>query len=217
MKDLRETYVRQGQRALYEKMLTSSAQWRTEIFQRLSAADVSILVACIEGYSSRKQVLRKTKEALTRFAFNNGLMRFGLYVQQTKAPNACVVMDWPDGNDPKPFNLEYAFAFGKGRTPNNIRYTCGALNHLGFSDAVFFTNMRHSTLLQAADLVVGAVRELLECCLEKRGPGQGVDCLKTVKSKFVGSPNKILGHGLSVSKNNRILFDKVRAGLLKFL
>jgi hypothetical protein len=217
MKDLREHYERHNDLKRYDYLLRSSAEWRPKIFGCIAASNATIILACVEGYSVLRQVQKRTKEGLVRYAFNNGLMRFGLHVKEIGAAGASVVMDWPDGGDPKPFNIEYAFAFGRGSTPDKIPYRCGKLRDLGFSDSVNFTNTRHSTLLQAADLVVGASRELIECCLGKRGPGPGVECLRIVRDRFRGAPSNIVGRGLSISSGNDALVTAVRIGLQQYL
>jgi hypothetical protein len=184
----------------------------------LAAADVKIIISCIEGYSANKKMLLQSREGLVRYAFSNGLMRMGLHAQETKAAAPMVVMDWPEKADPKPFNSEYAYAYGNGTTADGkVKYNCGRLGDLGFADSAMFTNMRHSTLLQAADLVVGAARELVECSLDKKGPGQGIDCLKLVKDKFRGAPNDIIGRGVSISSGNEDLGKKIAAGIKKYL
>jgi hypothetical protein len=218
MKDLQAIYEEQKQGALYEKLLKSSAEWRTKIFQCLADADVKIIIACIESYSADKKVQVKTKEGLVRYAFSNGLMRFGLLAQESSAEAPMVVLDWPEKADPKPFNFEYACAYVNGKTSNEkVEYSCGKLSALGFADSAVFTSMRHSTILQAADLVVGATREFIECSLEKKGPGQGVECLKIIKAKFRGAPDNIIGRGISISSGNEGLGEKVAAGLKNYL
>lgn len=217
MRDLEPLYKKHNDLDRYKTLLKESEQWRAAIFECIASHKATFIVACIEGYSARKDVLLKTKEGLVGMAFNNGLMRYGLHVKETGARGASVVMDWPDGGDPTPFTNEYSSAYRKGITPDGIKYFAGPLCNLHFSDTPSFTYMRHSTMLQTADMVVGAVRELVECCLGKRGPGHGVACLKAAKDRFKGAPNKVLGHGLSISSGNAQLLEKVDAGLKKHL
>lgn len=217
MKDLKELYKKQEQVALYEKLLASSREWRAELFTVLAAADCALLVSCIEGYSQKRDVLKRRKEDLTRYIFTNGLMRFGLHVRETKPSQAQVVLDWPDKGISKPFDSEYAYAYGRGKTSNGIPYQCRKLSSLGFSDSVMFTHMQYCQMLQIADLVVGASREFLECCLGKKEGGQGLDCLRTVRDKFRGAPGNIVGRGLVVSSGNTKFQSSVRRGVKEML
>ena len=217
MKDLKELYKKQEQVALYEKLLASSREWRAELFTVLAAADCALLVSCIEGYSQKRDVLKQRKEDLTRYIFTNGLMRFGFHVREAKPSQAQVVLDWPDKGISKPFDSEYAYAYGRGKTINGITYKCGKLSSLGFSDSVMFTHMQHCQMLQIADLVVGASREFLECCLGKKEGGQGLDCLRTVRDKLRGAPGNIVGRGLVVSSGNTKFQSSVRRGVKEML
>lgn len=218
MKDLREIYNKQEKIALYEKLLASSRGWRAELFTVLAAADCTLLVACIEGYSQKRDVLKKRKEDLTRYIFTNGLMRFGLHVRDAMPSQAQVVLDWPDKGISKPFDSEYAYAYGRGKTSDGkVTYQCGQLSSIGFSDSIMFTNMSHCQMLQIADLVVGASREFLECCLGKKDGGQGLDCLRIVRDKFRGAPGKIVGRGLVVPSGNAEFLSSVRRGVKETL
>lgn len=218
MKDLRDLYKGQDVLPLHEKLTKSSREWRAEIFECLSATDCVLLVACIEGYSSKRSILKERKDELTRFIFTNGLMRYGLHVRDAKPRSAQVVLDWPDKGLSKPFDSEYAAAYrGGSTTDKNVTYRCGKLSNLGFSDSVFFANMHHSTMLQVADLVVGATREFLECCLGKKAGGQGLDCLKLVRGKFRGAPDNIVGRGLIIPSGNSAFLGSVKKGVKELL
>lgn len=218
LKDLRELYKTQAKELLYDRLMKTSRNWREEIFRCLADCHAVLLVACIEGYSSRRAVLKERKEELTRFIFTNALMRYGLHVRDEKPDVAYVVLDWPDKGISKPFDSEYAYAYRRGKTADGrITYQCGKLSSLGFSDSVLFTNMHHSTLLQVADLVVGATREFLECCLEKRKAGVGLDCIKLVREKFRGAPNQIVGRGLVIPSGNATLLARAKRGVRELL
>jgi len=146
--------------------------------------------------------------------FSNALMRFALHAKECSAPRAQVMLDWPDKGDAKPFDSEYAFAYSQGKTADgNVTYISGPLQSLGFADSVAYTNMNHSTLLQASDLIVGAVRELVECSLGKRKPGIGVECLKIVRDKIRGAPSKVVGRGIVVSSGSSSLLESIKRGL----
>lgn len=213
-KDLKKLYLDQGQEGLYQRLLGSVEEWRKAIFGVLAASDVTFVVAAIEAYGSNRSSIIGSKDRLTRYVFSNGLMRYGLHVKEVAPPYAQVIMDWPDKSNPKPFESEYAAAFNFGSTScKSANYNCGALHKLGFTDSAAFTNMRHSTLLQAADLVVGATREFMGCSLGKQKPGQGVNCIRIARAKWRGAPSNILGRGLIISTGNGDLTAKVRDGL----
>ena len=218
MKDLRSLYQKHKREDVYKKLIASSREWRGEIFSILEASEITLILACIESYSASREQIKSNKEQLTRFSFNNGLMRFGLHVQETCPDNAMVILDWPDKGNARPFDTEYSSAFNLGKTKcGSIEYTCGSLNQLNFSDSPVYSNMNHSTLLQAADLVVGATREVIECCLGKKEDGQGVDCVRIVKDKFRGAPNNVVGRGISVSTGNKKFRQDVSNGLKRLV
>lgn len=214
LKDLRPRYEKLGILSQYDSLMASSKEWRPAIFSILSKSDCMFLVACIEGYSPKRQVLKDNRDGLTRYVFTNGLMRFGLHVSETKPDWAGVVLDWPDGGQSLPFDSEYAHAFNGGKVSDGkVSYQCGPLNNLGFADSVMYTNSLHSTLLQAADLVVGASREFVECCIGKRTGGLGLDCLRIARDRFRGAPKNILGWGLVLSSGNDAMKKKIRVEL----
>lgn len=214
MRDLRTLYEKQGQAEMHTRLQMSSREWRREIFSALTEYDVTLIVSCIEAYSADRKIIKETKEQLTGHSFSNSLMRFGLHVPERRPDHAQVVLDWPDRSESKPFDEEYSSAFIHGFTAEgSVQYRCGSLANLRFLDSPTYANMHHSTLLQAADLVVGATRELIECCLGKKESGQGVDCTRIVRDKFRGAPSKIVGYGISVSSGNKQFSDAVRNSL----
>lgn len=199
-KDLKALYKKQKLEMLYEDLLQSSKSWRLEIAQLANKFDFRVIVAVVEGHSIAKKTLTGVKPNLCRYAFNNGLMRFALHVQQEKPDSAQVILDWPDRGDSKPFDLEYRTAYNEGKTgERDVSYHSGPLAVLGFEDCASYVNMHHSTLLQFADLVLGANRELIECAIGKKGGGVGVDFCKTIRSKYRGYPTHIVGRGISVA------------------
>ncbi|MBS1140090.1 MAG: hypothetical protein H6R13_1543 [Proteobacteria bacterium] len=217
-KDLKALYEKQNQEALYERLRDSSKQWREEIFQAANAFDFTIIVACVESYSIKRQNIKDKKVALTQHVFSNGLMRLALHAQEVQPDRVQVILDWPDKGDSRPFDSEYASAFSRGKTADgSVAYYSGLLSNLGFLDSATFTNMHHNTLLQFADLVVGATRELIECAYEKKKDAFGVDVLKEVSKHFRGAPNQIYGRGISVPSGNSKLCTAVQAYVKKNL
>lgn len=115
-KDLRKLYSAREREDLYQAMLESSKEWRIRLIQETSDIDYKIIIACIESNSSRREILKKKKEELTRHAFSNGLMRFALHVCEQPDGPVAIVLDWPDKGDSKPFDTEYSWAYMKGIT-----------------------------------------------------------------------------------------------------
>ncbi|MFH1881426.1 MAG: hypothetical protein ABIL62_01785, partial [Planctomycetota bacterium] len=111
----------------FEKLLTRSQEWRSEIFSVAAQHCFCVIVACVETNSLKRSVISSVKEGITRFVYNNGLMRFALHVRETRSTRAEVVLDWPDKGQPRPFDVEYASAYKEGVTCDNIKYHSGPL------------------------------------------------------------------------------------------
>lgn len=217
-KDLKALYRKQRIENLYEKLLSSSKAWRLEIAEIANDYDFRVIVAVVEGHSIARKTLKGLKPDLCRYAFNNGLMRFALHVQEEKPDTAQVILDWPDRGDSKPFDLEYRTAYNEGKTgERNVSYHSGPLIDLGFEDCAHYVNVHHSTLLQFADLVLGANRELIECAIGKKSSGFGVDFCKKIKTKYMGYPRYIVGRGLSVASGRSEFRRDIRSYVNKEL
>lgn len=199
-KDLRKLYKKQGIEPLYERLLLASKEWREEIALKSLAFDYRIVISVIEGHSIARKTLVGVKPNLSSYAFSNGLMRFALHVQEERPSSAQIILDWPDKGDSKPFDLEYRTAYNEGKTgERQVAYHSGPLNALAFDDCAAYVNMHHSTLLQFADMVLGANRELVECALGKKSSGFGVDFCEVIRERYRGYPSRIVGRGLSVA------------------
>jgi len=210
-KDLKALYKKQKLERLYEKLLKSSKEWRIEIAEIASDFDFRVILSVVEGHSIAKKTLTGVKPNLSRYAFSNGLMRFALHAQDEKADSAQVILDWPDRGDSKPFDLEYRTAYNEGKTgERDVSYHSGPLAPLGFDDCAAYVNMHHSTLLQFADLVLGANRELIECAIGKKSSGLGVDFCKIIKSRYRGYPANIVGRGISLASGRAAFRHDVR-------
>ena len=203
-KDLKAFYARYKSEALYKEMLDASREIRAAIFEAAAQHDFQIVVSCIESHSVTRNVIKGKKSALSGFAFSNGLMRFGLCVQHAnpKPLHAQVVLDWPEKGDTEPFSREYTSAYLHGKSSTSTPYFCGPLSGHGFLDSVMFTTMTHCTLLQFADLVLGATREVVDCALGKRQEAFGLDMARVVKGKFHGAPAHLFGRGINVPSGN---------------
>lgn len=221
MKALRRFY--QDNKGLAEKfaeLLKTSLSWRSQIFDILSQNKIIVLVACIEHYSKKRQIQVQKRRQLCRYNFANALMRFGLLVNELKPASAIVVADWPEGADPSPFAEEYASAFNWGVTSEkHVAYLCGPLCKLHFHDSIMFTKSLHCTLLQCADLVVGATADFVQACLGMSGREFGVECIRKIWNKFRGGhdPTQVLGRGLIISSGNVKLKEAIQDGIKTFL
>lgn len=210
-KDLKMLYKKQCIEELYEDLLKTSKEWRLEIANVAACFDFRVIVAVVEGHSIAKKTLRGVKPNLCRYAFNNGLMRFALLVQEERPESAQIMLDWPDRGDSKPFDLEYRTAYNEGKTgERDLSYLSGPLAPLGFEDCASYVNMHHSTLLQFADLVLGANRELIECAIGKKSSGLGLDFCKIIKTKYRGYPANVVGRGVSVASGRSEFRREIR-------
>ena len=210
-RDLKSSYLAHKRNAEYETLLRSSKEWRMEIAQAVQEFDFKIIIAIVESHSIARKTILGYKPDLARYAFNNGLMRFALHVAEQRPHSAQIILDWPDKGDSKPFDSEYSSAYNEGRTSErNVAYNSGRLSKLNFDDSAAYVNMLHNTLLQFADLCLGATRELVECALGKKSSGFGVDFCKTLATKYRGHPHNIFGRGISVASRQATTRSAIR-------
>lgn len=218
-KDLKKTYEEQNMGALYQKMLTSSKEWRSEIFTASLKFDYKIIIACVQSHSVHNKIIKGIKPDLTKFTFSNGLMRVALHALEAKPDRYQIIFDWPDKGDSSPFDMEYSSAYMAGKTRDgNVPYHSGALKNIGFMDSVVYTNMRHSTNMQFADLVVGATREFIECSIGKKETGFGLDMSKLIAHKYRGYEQKsIFGRGINIASGDSEFRNKVKNYIIQEL
>lgn len=208
MKDLKKKYEEHNLLAEFETFMKDSAKWRKELFQRSLEIDYTIIISIIKHYQTDKKDKATNKYDILGYAFNNILMRVALEVQERKEDFAQVIVDWPDGNNPKPFNNEYYYGFWRGKTSAGQSYFSGTLKSVGFHDTVLFASMNHSNMLQFADLLTGAMRDFLSCGLEDREYALGKELTEIVLGKVRGFPRKIT-YGLSISSGNHDLKKRI--------
>lgn len=208
MKDLKKKYEDHNLLSEFESFTKDSAKWRKELFERSLEIDYTIITSVIKQYQPDKKDSAIDKYDLIGYAFNNVLMRAALEVQSRKADFAQVIVDWPDGNNPKPFNNEYYYAFWRGKTPAGQDYYSGTLKSVGFHDTVLFAAMNHSNMLQFADLLIGSIRDFLSCGLQDREYAIGKELTEIVLKKVRGFPSKI-SYGLSISSGNEELKKRI--------
>ena len=208
-KSLRDYYKERGLEDLFKTLLKRSKEWRTIIFRAASRVDYTIIISLILGHGKKREVLIKTREALTRYVFSNALMRVGLHVKELNPNSAELYLDWPDGGQKKLFDEEYRSAYISATTCGQRKYYCGPLKRLGFSESVFFASMNECSLLQFSDLVVGATREVVEVALDKISDSFGLALLKQLKDKVRGAPNSVIGKGIIISPPRGDLYERV--------
>jgi len=210
-KDLKLHYEKLDKAELYSKLLASSKEWRTEIFESVKDIEFTIVIAFVQSHSIKTTTIRGVKPDLTRYVFSNGLMRVALHAKETKSDECEIVLDWPDKSDPKPFNEEYESAYNSGCTSEgNVPYHSGPLKLLGFRDSVLFTPMLRCAPLQFADLVLGACREFIECSIGKKETGFGADLTKIIARRYRGYKGNIYGRGISVASGDSAFKAKVK-------
>ncbi len=215
MRDLRKKYEEHNLVAEFESFMRDSAKWRKELFERSLEIDYTIIISVIKHYQPDKKEKVIDKHDIIGYAFNNVLMRTALEVKEMKSDFAQVIVDWPDGNNPKPYNNEYYYAFWRGKTPTGQDYYSGTLKSVGFHDTVLFASMNHSNMLQFADLLIGSMRDFLSCSLEEREYAIGKELTEIVLKKVRGFPKKMT-YGLSISSGNHDLKSRIIEILRKY-
>ncbi|RIV43583.1 DUF3800 domain-containing protein [Flagellimonas pelagia] len=201
-KDLKKTYQEFGKEDDYNLLLNRSNEWRTKIFKESKNINYRVIIACLERYESQKK-LKEVKDELINISFAQSLMRVGLYAKyQDWTQRIEIILDWPEGSNPKPFNREYYYAFNRGESAKGIKYLCGPLKNLGFNQSVYFTKCTHSAVLQFSDLVIGAAKDFVLKTIYGHDYSLGYDLTKLILNKYNGFPNKIIERGLNYSPKN---------------
>jgi hypothetical protein len=212
MKDLKGKYDEHNFSEKYKLMLNDSAKWRKELFERALEFDFKIVIGVIQNLYLQKDSLKETKSELLGHAFVDILMRIGKELQYKNYKHIQIISDWPESNDPKPFNFNYYYGFTRGTTPKGTGYYCGKLQDIGFHDTVLFASMNHSNMLQFADLIIGASRDFLTAHFDEREYSIGKELTEIILPKFRGFPNN-LKYGISISSHN----TELKARILKLM
>jgi uncharacterized protein DUF3800 len=202
IKDVEEVYQRFDKQAEFENLKKDSVAWRKRIIEESLKFDYKIFISVIENFQPDKKDQKEIKQNLSSFMFSNALMRVGLYADEKSLDYIQVILDWPEGNDSKPFDKEYFYAYNKGINSNSQEYYCGSLNQLNFDQTLYYARCHHSNLLQLADIIMGATRDWMETELQGREYSIGKELTQSFFSKFYGYPGKILGRGINVSSKN---------------
>ncbi|MGQ7868682.1 DUF3800 domain-containing protein [Sunxiuqinia sp. sy24] len=175
-----------GYEKQYDKLLENSHLIRRRIIDFTSDIDYKIIVSLVQDTSEFQELEKKRIEELERFAFSYCLGQLARHVKG-KIGRKQVVLDWPGGNENKPFTSEYAYAYTRGTSISELyKYPYGPLSEQCFMDSPFFANSLHSTLLQFADILVGMTKDVV---LSKIKPNKQADFANKlydlVKGKFV--------------------------------
>jgi hypothetical protein len=218
-KDLKKCYS--GWESKYHSMLTSSVEWRREIFSAINETECKIVVSVIESHQTKKREIAAKKNDLTSYMFSNLLMRLGLELKVARKSDnnlECqLILDWPEAANPTIFNREYASAFNRGLSLEGIRYISASLQNIGFKDSILYGAMENTTMLQLADLVVGASKDFVQNCVGTKPDNcLGVELLKSAKVRLREYPS-ILNFSIIVCGQNKKLKDSLKIGIAKHL
>lgn len=216
MKDLKAKYEFYNLKAEFERMLHDSVEWRKELFRKSLEVDFKIILAIIQNFQVEKKGQKEIKSDLLGYGFGDLLMRVGLEVQAKQIVPAEVISDWPESNNPKPFNNQYYYAYWRGKTPDGQDYFSGTLKSIGFHDTILFASMNHSNMLQFADLIIGSAKDFFSTHIDDREYSVGKELLEIIFPKFRGFPDKI-NHGISVSSNNHELKSRINEITKKYV
>jgi hypothetical protein len=220
-RDLRNYYNVRNSIHLYNALMATSQDWRKDIFSALVDVECKVIVSCMQTHESTKRNIVQRREELTRWLFTNFLMRCGLEMHEKRQSDAAlqcqVVLDWPETGSPRPFNLEYTHAYHRGRSADGGYYTSGSLRSRGFKDSILFGTMEDTSMLQVADLVVGASRDFVQECLGLRANTLGLQLMQICKHRIRGYPSHIFNRGIIVSNGNNGLRNAVRNAIATHL
>ena len=214
-KDLKKTYIEFGKEDDYRLLLGKSNEWRTKIFEESLKINYKVIIACLERYESNKK-LQEIKDELINISFAQSLMRVGLYAKNQHSNRRFeIILDWPEGSNPKPFNREYYYAFNRGESAKGVKYLCGPLKNLGFNQSVYFAKCTHSAALQFSDLIIGAAKDYVLKTIYGHDHSLGYDLTKIILNKYNGYPDKIIERGLNYSPKNKN-YSLIESELLHF-
>lgn len=209
-KDLKDTYLEFDRMEDYQSLLKNSYEWRKEIFEKSLDINYKVVLACTERYAS-KIPLGKMKEELTSICFVQALTRVAMYAKhESKHKKFEIILDWPDSSNPKPFNREFFRAYNFGESSKNVRYFSGPLSEIGFIDTLYYAKSTHSTMLQFADLVIGACKEYILKNLHEFNSSLGYDLTNIILHKYRGYPNKVLEYGMNYAPKG-VNYEKLKS------
>ncbi|MFZ2285670.1 MAG: hypothetical protein WAV93_01680 [Bacteroidales bacterium] len=194
LKHLKPFYTKHLKVDLYERLMGDYDNFRNGLIETISKFDYKVLISCIQSFRDERTFVIASKDKLRRFAFSMCLMRFAL---EAKVSNqeAELIFDFPTGSNPILTSEEYAFAYRRGSSSDNVTYSSGNLRCLNFLDSVKYSCTDYSSLLQITDIYVGAAKHFIEHIQEKGGREFGYNLLSSNFSKFRGYPNRVPEYG----------------------
>jgi hypothetical protein len=208
---IKDVYKEFGRDKDYNSILESSQEIRSEIFARSLDVDYKIVVACIKSYSEKREIIKSKKSENLQYMFENALFRIGNEADQNSG-RYVIILDWPPGNNHSLFNRSYYYLYNTESTVNGGKNHCGPLYLKNFYPSVLFTKCTHSPCLQFSDMVIGALKDNIEMCLDGRDSCFGKEVIDIVKSKFRKSKyGKVTGYGISVSTGNHDLKGTIQS------
>ncbi len=197
--DLKRYYEENNQTNLYNILHKKRISWLTQISDILQNIPFKFIISIIKCHAKHKDALKKTKDKVIQFAFSNCLMKFGLYIKQNNLYLAEVVVDWPQRGNKEIYEEEYRTGFYYGKSANyGVRYKCGPLKDLGFSDSLFFSSTNECSVLQITDIIAGAFKDILKGGLSSKDARIGNEFIRNIKSKLHGAPNN-LNYGIAIA------------------
>ncbi|WP_026981043.1 DUF3800 domain-containing protein [Flavobacterium suncheonense] len=216
LKDVQQKYKEFKKLDEFEKLKSNYNDFRKEIINEMNNYDVKIIISCVENFQQKPKNQGELKRDLSSYLFANTLMRLGLIIKENNSDYTQVILDWPEGNDPKPFDKEYFYAYNKGTSSSGQPFFSGALKNLNFDQTLYYARCHHSNLLQLSDIIIGSTRDWASCLIQNRDYSIGKELTELFMHKFHGYPNNILGQGINVSSNSPKFKQKLSEILKKY-
>lgn len=207
IQDFRDVIEERGGDDFYREVADASADIRSGMLEALRASEGICFTSVIHAHSEREQALRDVGDDLPRYSFVNLLQRLGYCVRDhiDGRSEVQLVLDWPPGNDRKPWEEEYTAGFAEGDSADSDHehpYHVGPLRDLGFRPGLLYGNTQFNEGLQLADLVVGVTRHFVQHAhLDQHQPdGFGVREFADLLPSFYGyDAGQVVGRGIAVS------------------
>lgn len=203
IRDVEDVYKKFNREAEYEHIKKESVAWRKRIVQESLNFNYKIFISCIENFQADKKEQKEIKQNLSSYLFANALMRVGLYAKEMNLDYIQAILDWPEGNDSKPYDKEYYYAYNRGTNSEGQEYYSGALKSLNFDQTLYYARCHHSNMLQLADIIMGSTRDWMETELQRRDYSVGKELTTLFSPKLYGYPKRVLGYGINISSRNR--------------
>lgn len=216
LKDVEQKYKEFNRLSDFENLKSNYNDFRKKIIKEMNNYDIKIIISCVENFQNTTKNQGDLKRNLSSYLFANTLMRLGLAIKENKSNYTQVILDWPEGNDSKPFDKEYFYAYNKGISSDNQEYFSGPLKNLNFDQTLYYARCNHSNLLQLSDIVIGSTRDWATCLIQNREYSIGKELTELFLHNFHGYPNNILGKGINVSSNSPKFKEKLKEILKKY-